>query len=57
MGMQAGTTTLEISFAVPHKSGNNTTGESSNTTPRHMLRTICPYMLEDAPTCNKDTCS
>jgi hypothetical protein len=38
-GLQAGTTTLEISLVVPQKIGRIT---------------IYP---EDAPTCNKDTCS
>jgi hypothetical protein len=43
--LQAGIgTTLEISLAVPQKIGHSTTRGSS----------IYP---EDAPTCNKDTCS
>jgi hypothetical protein len=45
VGLQAGTTTLEISLAVPQKIGHSTTGGSSNTTP------------EEAPTYNKDICS
>jgi hypothetical protein len=44
VGLQA--TTLEISLAVPQKIGHSTTGRS--------LQGIYP---EDAPTCNKDTCS
>ena len=38
VGLQAGTTTLEISLAVPQKIGHSTTGESGNTTPRHIPR-------------------
>jgi hypothetical protein len=49
VGLQAGTTTLEISLAVPQKIGHSTTARSSNTSPGH----IYP---EDVPTCNKDTC-
>jgi hypothetical protein len=49
MGLQAGTTTLEISLAVPQKIGHITTGTSSNTSPENYP--------ENAPTCNKDTCS
>jgi hypothetical protein len=48
-GLQASTTTLEISQAVPQKIGHSTTGRSSNTSPRHIPK--------DAPTGNKDTCS
>jgi hypothetical protein len=44
-GLQACTTTLEISLAVPQKTGHSTTGRSSNTSP------------EDVPTGNKDICS
>jgi hypothetical protein len=49
VGLQAGTTTLEISLVVHQKIGHSTTRRSSNTSPEHML--------EDAPTFNKDTCS
>jgi hypothetical protein len=49
VGLQAGTTTLEISLMVPQKIGNITTGRSSNTTPGHIPRII--------QGCNKDTCS
>jgi hypothetical protein len=44
VGLQAGTTTLEISLAVPQKIGHSSTGRSS----------IYP---KNAPTYNKDTCS
>jgi hypothetical protein len=47
VGLQAGTTTLEISLMAPQKIEHSATGRSSNTTPHP----------EDAPTCNKDTCS
>jgi hypothetical protein len=47
--LQAGTTTLEISLAVPQKIGHSITVDI--TIP---LLGICP---EDVPTCNKDTCS
>jgi hypothetical protein len=49
VGLQAGTTTLEISLEVPQKIGHSTTEGSSNTTPGHIS--------EDVPTCNKGTCS
>jgi hypothetical protein len=49
MGLQACTTTLEISLAVPQKIGHSTTGGSCNTSPG-----IYP---EDVPTGKKDTCS
>ena len=49
VGLQAGTTTLEVSLAVPQKIGHSTTRGPSYTTPG-----IYP---KDAPTCNKDTCS
>jgi hypothetical protein len=49
VGLQADTTTLEISLAVPQKIGHSTTGGSSNTS-----LGIYP---EDVPSCNKDTCS
>ncbi|EDL12350.1 mCG144624, partial [Mus musculus] len=50
VGLQACTTTLEISLAVPQKTGHSTTRRSSNTS----LLGIYP---EDVPTGNKDTCS
>jgi hypothetical protein len=46
VGLQAGTTTLEISLAVPQKIGPED--------PAIPLLGIYP---EDAPTCNKDTCA
>jgi hypothetical protein len=46
-GLQACTTTLEISLAVPQKIGQST-GDTA------ILLGIYP---EDAPICNKDTCS
>jgi hypothetical protein len=49
VGLQACTTTLEISLLVPQKTGHSTTGGSSNTSPGHIP--------EDVPTCNKNTCS
>ena len=49
VGLQAGTTILEISLLVPQTIGHSTYGRSSNTSLR-----IYP---EDVPTCNKDTCS
>jgi hypothetical protein len=49
VGLQAGTTILEISLAVPQKIGHSTTGGSRNTSPG-------PYP-EDVPTSKKDTCS
>ena len=50
VGLQADATTLEISLVVPQKIGHSTTWEPSYTIPGH----IYP---EEAPTCNKDTCS
>ena len=50
LGLEAVTTTLEISLAVLQKIGHSSTRRSSNTT----LLSIYP---EGAPTCNKDTCS
>jgi hypothetical protein len=38
VGLQACTTTLEISLAVPHKIGHSTTGGSRNTSPGHISR-------------------
>jgi hypothetical protein len=52
VGLQAGTTTLEIRLVVPQKIGHSTMRKSSNTTPGHPG--IYP---EDAATCNKGTCS
>jgi hypothetical protein len=49
LGLQAGTTTLEINLAVPQKIGHTTTED-----PLIPLLGIHP---EDALTCNKDTCS
>jgi hypothetical protein len=49
VGLQAGTTTLEVSLAVPQKIGHSSTGRSSKP-----LLGIYP---EDVPTYNKDTCS
>jgi hypothetical protein len=45
VGLQACTTTLEISLAVPQKTGYSTTRGSCNTSPGHV------------PTTKKDTCS
>jgi hypothetical protein len=50
VGLQAGTTTLEISLVVPQKTGHNITGGSHNTV---LLLGIYP---EDVSACNKDTC-
>jgi hypothetical protein len=36
VGLQAGTTTLEISLVVAQKIGHSISGRSSNTTPRHI---------------------
>ena len=49
VGLQAGTTTLEVSLVVPQKIGHRTTRKSA----------ICPLGInsEDIPTGNKDTCS
>ena len=38
VGLQACTTTLEVSLEVPQKIGHNTTGRSSNTSPGHISR-------------------
>jgi hypothetical protein len=43
VGLQAGTTTMEISLDVPQKIEHSITGRSSNTTPGHMPR-ICSYI-------------
>ena len=50
VGLQIGTTTLEISLAVPQKTGHLTSGISCYTT----LLGIYP---KDSSACNKDTCS
>ena len=47
VGLQVGTTTLEISLAVPQKNRHSTSGRSRNTTPGHIRRRCS----------NKDTCS
>ena len=47
VGLQAGTTTLEISLAVPQKAECDTSEDP-------VLLDIYP---EDSPACNKDTCS
>ena len=49
MGLQIGTITLEISLAVPQKTGHNISGG-----PCLPFLGIYP---EDSPACNKDTCS
>ena len=49
VGLQACTTTLEISLAVPQKIGHSTTGGSCNISPGHISRRC--------PTGKKDTCS
>jgi hypothetical protein len=36
IGLQAGTTILEISLAIPQKIGHNTTRRSSNSAPGHI---------------------
>jgi hypothetical protein len=41
VGLQACTTTLEISLVVPQKVGHSTTGGSNNTSPGHISRK-CP---------------
>jgi hypothetical protein len=41
VGLQACTTTLEISLVVPQKIGHSTTGGSRNTSPGHISRR-CP---------------
>ena len=38
VGLQAGTTTLEVSLAVPQKTGYSTIRRSSNITPEHIPR-------------------
>jgi hypothetical protein len=38
VGLQAYTTTLEISLAVPPKIGHSTTGGTCNTSPGHISR-------------------
>ena len=49
VGVQACTTTLEISLAVPQKIGHSTT--------RGSWIPLLGIYPEDVPTCNKDTCS
>jgi hypothetical protein len=49
VGLQACTTTLEVSLEVPQKIGHNTTRRSSNTSPGHIPK--------DVSTGNKNTCS
>jgi hypothetical protein len=49
VGLQSGTATLEITLVVPRNIGHSTTWGPSNTAPVHIP--------EDAPTCNKETCS
>ena len=49
VGMQFGTTTMEISLAVPQKIGHNTTRGPHYTIPGHIPRGFPEY--------NKDTCS
>jgi hypothetical protein len=49
VGLQACTTTLEVSLDVPQKIGHNTTGRSCNTSPGEVLLVI--------RTGNKNTCS
>ena len=48
VGLQAGIATLEISLAVPQKTGHDTSGGPCYTT---------PWQFRGLPTCNKDTCS
>ena len=49
VGMQVGTTTLEVILVVPQKTGNETTGGPCYTIAGHIPRGF--------PACNKDTCS
>ena len=49
VGLQAGTTTLEISLMVPQKTGHLTSRGPCYTTPGHIP--------EDSPACNKNICS
>ena len=49
VGLQIGTTTLEISLAVPQKTCNLTSKRSCYTTPGHLP--------SDFPACNMDICS
>jgi hypothetical protein len=50
VGLQACTTTLEVSLVVPQKIGHSATGRYSN-------NTSLGIYPEDVPTGNKDTCS
>jgi hypothetical protein len=43
LGLQAGTTSLEIILAVPQKIGHSTTGGFSNTSPGHFLFSVSPF--------------
>ena len=49
LGLQACTTTLEVSLAVPQKNEHSITRRSSNTSPGHIPK--------DVSTGNKNTCS
>ena len=49
VGLQASTTTPEISLVVPQIIGHSTTGGSCNTSPGHITEAV--------PTSKKDTCS
>jgi hypothetical protein len=51
MGLQACTTTLEVSLEVPQKIGHDTTRRSTTTSPEHIPR------RSSVPTGNKNTCS
>ena len=53
VGLQASTTTLEISLVVPQKIGHRNTLGPNYTIPVIFLG----IYSEDVPTCNKDTCS
>jgi hypothetical protein len=48
VGLEACTTPLEISLAIPQKIGHSTTTGSHNTSPMYISRRF--------PTCKKDTC-
>ena len=41
VGLQAGTSTMEVSLAVPQKIEHSTTRRSSNTSPGHIPRICC----------------
>jgi hypothetical protein len=71
VGLQACATTLEVSLVVPQKTGNCTTGISSNTSPGHIPRrcawacsglehgviTTVNYLCATAQLCPMDTVS